>query len=176
MFERFTKSARGAVIEAQQIARDTATRTIDTRHVAAALAHSDPHVRAAVAALGADPDQVATRITAELRGDGLDADALAAVGIDLDEVRDRTDAVFGKGALDGAARRRGRLPFSNDAKKALELALREAIRLDARRIRGEHLVLGIVRADCPGRDALAATGVDPVALRRILEDPGTRSA
>lgn len=176
MFERFTQSARAAVIEAQQVARETANRTVDTRHVAAALVRSDPHVRAAVEASGADPDRVATRITAELRADGLDADALASVGIDLDKVRERTDAVFGKGALDGAARRRSHLPFGNDAKKALQLALREAIRLDARRIGGEHLLLGIIRADCPGRDALAAAGVDTVALRRTIEDPGARSA
>ncbi|HEX2403606.1 MAG TPA: Clp protease N-terminal domain-containing protein, partial [Acidimicrobiia bacterium] len=39
----------------------------------------------------------------------------------------------------------GHLPFSIDAKKVLELALREAIRSGDRRIRTEHILLGILR-------------------------------
>jgi ATP-dependent Clp protease ATP-binding subunit ClpA len=64
-------------------------------------------------------------------------------------------------------------------KKALELALREAIRLKHRTIDGRHLVLGMLRAECPARGSLVSAGVDPARLRAALEtqgSPGAKSA
>lgn len=63
-----------------------------------------------------------------------DADALRSVGIDLDEVRRNVEDAFGPGALDRGvpdAHRSGtrHIPFTRDAKRALELSLREAIHL-----------------------------------------------
>lgn len=178
MFEQFSKSARAAVTTTQNVARATGTRRIDTRHLLVALLNSDPEVREAINRVGANPDQVASKVTDGLRESGLDAGALASVGIDLNEVRARTDAVFGEGALDGASRPKGHLPFTKDAKKALELALRETIRLSARRIDGGHLLLGILRAESTGHHALFGAGIDPRALRRAVEgqDPGEQSA
>jgi hypothetical protein len=46
----------------------------------------------------------------------------------------------------------GHIPFSPRAKKVLELALRESLRLKNREIRGEHILLGMIREG----DGLAA--------------------
>jgi ATP-dependent Clp protease ATP-binding subunit ClpA len=171
MFERLTQEARAAVAAAQQVARDTGSRSIDTRHVLVALAEGPGPAHDALGATGADARAIAAQARADLRAGGLDADALAGLGIDLDAVRQRADAVFGAGAMDRAGRAPGsRIPFAPDAKKALELALRETIRLKQKSIHGDHLLLGLLRADCPGRALLVAAGVDVDALRTALEE------
>lgn len=172
MFERFTKEARATVIAAQEVARDTGSRTVDTRHVLVALADSTGPASRALDEVGVDRDDLAAGVRDALRAGGLDGGALAALGIDLDAVRARADAVFGPDALEAAGRSPGHIPFGPDAKKALQLALREAVRLKQRSIDGGHLLLGILRADSPARGALADAGVDLEALRRALEgDP-----
>ncbi|WOQ15810.1 Clp protease N-terminal domain-containing protein [Raineyella sp. W15-4] len=101
-----------------------------------------------------------------LRSGGLDADALASLGVDLEQVRWQADAVFGPGALDRAGRTRAGQPrFDRRAKKALELALREAFRLKDRSIESRHLCLGLLRADGSGQALLEKSGVDPATLR-----------
>jgi ATP-dependent Clp protease ATP-binding subunit ClpA len=176
MFERFTKEARTAVVDAQRVARDAGSRSVDTRHLLVALLEAPGPVPRAFREVGADADAVAASLRDDLRAGGLDADALASLGIDLDAVRRRTDAVFGPQALDRAGRTpRGHVPFTPDAKKALELALREALRLGHRGIRSSHLLLGILRAESPGRTHLAHEGVDGDALRRVVEEQ-TRAA
>jgi ATP-dependent Clp protease ATP-binding subunit ClpA len=179
MFERFSREARGAVIGAQQVAREAASRTIDTRHVLVALAEGVGPAATALRNAGVDLDRFTTALFSELTAAGLDPEALASLGIDLAEVRERTDAVFGAGALDRVGHSPGHIPFTRDAKKALELALRETLRLEQKTIDGRHLLLGILCADCPGRDALTDWGIDLDELRRALEDldaPGSRSA
>ena len=176
MFERFTKDARTAVVGAQQVARETGSRGIDTRHVLVALVERPGRVKRTIRQAGADVEWLVARTRADLRAGGLDGDALASLGIDLDVVRRKADAVFGADALERAGRPpRGNVPFRPDAKKALELALREAVRQGSRSIRSEHLLLGILRAESPGRAVLQGAGVDVVALRRSLDeqaDPG----
>ncbi|QAY71807.1 hypothetical protein ET471_09105 [Xylanimonas protaetiae] len=179
MFERFTQDARLAVIEAQTVARETRSTQIDTRHLLAVLLEADGPARSAVTGAGLDAGDVARRARATIASeDDLDGAALAALGIDLDAVREKADAVFGEGALDrassaGRTGRRGHLSFTQDAMKAIELALREAIRLKAKTIETRHLLLGILRADSPGGRILAAaaaeSGVDLPALRNALE-------
>jgi len=178
MFEKFTKEARAAVVEAQQVARETRSATIDTRHLLAALVGDAGPAADALRAAGLDPDDVVARARRSIAsGEPLDAGALAAVGVDLEEIRRRTDEVFGAGALDRAGARgprRGKhVPFTDDAKKSLELALREAVRLKDRGIDGGHLLLGVLRADCPGRrvlsDAASAADTDLAAVRVAVE-------
>ena len=96
---------------------------------------------------GSTRQRLARDLRGELRSGGLDAEALASVGIDLEAVRESADAVFGKGALDRAGRApvKGHIPFTADAKKVLELALREAVRLRTNRIDGAMLLLGMLR-------------------------------
>ena len=121
-----------------------------------------------------------------------DAEALRDLGIDLDAVRRRAEELFGPGALDRPLddgpdrwwrRGRGGAPdptgegcvrprFSAEAKKALELALREAIRLDSREIALEHVVLGVVRADGAATRLVTALGVEPADVRRAVLDLG----
>lgn len=80
-----------------------------------------------------------------------DADALRLIGIDLRAVRDKVDRTFGLGTFDNATpksgrrrRRRGRIPFTKPAKKALELSLREALAHKDNYIGCEHIILGIL--------------------------------
>lgn len=183
MFERFTRDARDVVIEAQVQARAAGTPSIDTRHLLLVLASRPGAASAALTGVGVDMGTLVTRLRTERAPGGLDADALAAVGIDLDAVRERADAVFGEGALDRplGRPRRAHLPFTADAKKTLELALREAIRLRESAIDSRHLLLGLLRATgSPGRRALERSlgdaGVPPARLQAALEEPQARAS
>ena len=83
-----------------------------------------------------------------------DAEALATLGIDLDEVRRQVEEAFGPGALERTRRparrrrwlRRATSRSRKDAKKVLELALREAMRLKHNYIGSEHILLGMLHA------------------------------
>jgi ATP-dependent Clp protease ATP-binding subunit ClpA len=178
MFERFTQPARTAVRDAVVTAEQLRTDAVDTRHLVVALAEgaAGGPVAAALRSVGVEPTDVAARARAAIAaGETLDGEALASLGIDLDAVRDRADAVFGPGALERAARPRLRRtrPFAADAKKALELSLREAVRLGDRGIDAPHLLLGVLRADSPGGRVVVAlareAGSDLVAVREALE-------
>jgi ATP-dependent Clp protease ATP-binding subunit ClpA len=174
MFERFTKDARSAVVDAQLVARDAHSDQIDSRHLLVALAESTGPARSALADGGLDVTELITRARASIEaGDALDPAALAAVGIDLDEVTRRTEATFGEGALTRAGRilrgRRKHVPFTPDAKKSLELALREAIRLGSKEISGGHLLLGMTRGESPARRILSDAGADVERVRHLAE-------
>jgi ATP-dependent Clp protease ATP-binding subunit ClpA len=175
MFERFSTEARAAVVEAQTVARQVGTASIDTRHLLVALAEAPGPALDALRTAGLDPATVAADARSDLASGGLDTEALASLGIDLDSVRRQADATFGTGALERAGRkhRKGHIPFMPDAKKALELSLREAIRLKDPGIDGGHLLLGILRADCPAGRVLEAAlhdaGTDLPALRAAVE-------
>ncbi len=178
MFERFTSDARSAVVDAQLVARQARSRSIDSRHVLVGLADADGRAGAALDAVGVDRDAMAARLRAQLSEAGLDAAALASLGIDLDAVRRRADQVFGVGSLDRATARgrRGHIPFTSDAKKSLELALREAVRAGASSIHDGHLLLGILRnagtaAELELSRSLAAAGTDAEALRAAVDHP-----
>jgi ATP-dependent Clp protease ATP-binding subunit ClpC len=77
----------------------------------------------------------------------------------------------------GGAGRSIHLPFSAAAKKALELSLREAVRLGERQIDDDHLLLGLLRAgDGTAVALLDRLGVDAAGLRRDIETRHRRSA
>lgn len=174
MFERFTKPARDAVAAAQTYGTELGHERIGDDHLLLAIG-SSAGSSAARALAEAGVDAAALRAEIERAHGRLgndDADALSTLGIDLDAVRSKVEEVFGTGALDsGKPRRRlgGHIPFTKDAKKVLELSLREAIRLKDRSIGTEHILLGILRAEGEGHAALQALGVDAAALRRALE-------
>lgn len=179
MFERFTKDARSAVVDAQQVARATHSDQIDSRHLLVALTEAEGPARTALADGGLDVTELAARARARIEaGDALDPAALAAVGINLDEVTRRTEETFGEGALTRAGRilrgRRKHIPFTPDAKKSLELALREAVRLGSKEIHGGHLLLGLTRAESPARSILSDAGADLERVRHLAE--GTSKA
>ena len=87
MFERFTKEARAAVVGAQAVARDTGSRSIDTRHLLLVLAEQPGSAQRALRAVGADLEALAATVRADLWAGSLDGNALAGLGIDLDAVR-----------------------------------------------------------------------------------------
>ena len=161
MFERFTGEARDAVTFGVEEANAVGADHIGAEHLLLGAVRSPETVASrALAPLGVDH----ARLRAAVRGlpsGALDADALAGVGIDLDAVRAQVEAEFGPGALDAGAApasSSGRKPLAAEAKKLLELALREAVRLKHRRIDTGHLLLAVVRLDDP-RAARALDGL-----------------
>jgi ATP-dependent Clp protease ATP-binding subunit ClpA len=174
MFERFTKPARDAVTAAQTYATELGHDRIGDDHLLLAIGPgTDSTAARALAEAGVAAAALRTEVErAHGRLGDDDADSLSTLGIDLDAVRSKVEEVFGAGALDnGKPRRRlgGHIPFTKDAKKVLELSLREAIRLKDRSIGTEHILLGILRAEGEGHAALRALGVDVAALRHALE-------
>ncbi|QHT56513.1 hypothetical protein GXP71_10800 [Cellulomonas sp. H30R-01] len=172
MFERFTHDARLAVEQAQAVARRLGADHIGSEHVLlGSVAQGDAVARRALARAGVEPAALERAVRAQST-DTLDAEALAGLGIDLDAVREQVEATFGEGALDAPAPggRRGHLPFDADAKKLLEVSLREAVRLKHRRIDTGHLLLAAARLDTAGSGrALRAAGVDRDAVERAVQ-------
>ena len=62
------------------------------------------------------------------------------------------------------------MPFSERGKKALELALREAISLGHNYIGTEHVLLALVRGDGAAHDVLVGRGVRLDVARVIVEE------
>jgi ATP-dependent Clp protease ATP-binding subunit ClpA len=172
MFERFTDGSRLVVRLAQEEARRSRDPFIGTEHLLVALL-DEGHGPAAQALIerGLDVADLRRRIAglAGQRGDGLDPEALATLGIDLDQVRRATEASFGPGALEATGRKpvkEGHIPFSKRAKKALELSLREALRLGHKYIGTGHILLGLLReGEGLAAHALVDAGVDLADLR-----------
>jgi ATP-dependent Clp protease ATP-binding subunit ClpA len=198
MFERFSEQAREAVVHAQEEARALRHGYIGTEHLLLGVVRQTGVASRALLRLGIDIQAVRSDVIREVgmgptAGHDPDAEALRAIGIDVDEVRRQVEEAFGPGALDqpvrGRRRRRrcdpipgplgGRVPFTPRAKKALELSLREAMRLGDPSIGTEHVLLGIVREERGlGAHILAARGAQPWhvqdAIRRELgtgDDP-----
>jgi ATP-dependent Clp protease ATP-binding subunit ClpA len=187
MFERFTADCRRVVVLAQEEARTLRSPTTGSQHLLLGLLGLRDD--AAVHLLRDAGLDLPTARSAVQRlhgtfGPELDAEALDTIGIDLDAVREKVEAAFGVGALSGAVgpgdrRRRGgrdvprgHLPFTPDAKKALELSLREALALKSREIRPGHLLLGLLRDEnAPAARVVREHGLDTAALRA-----GIRSA
>ncbi len=186
MFERFTEDARQLVVQAQAEARDLGHGRIGTEHLLLATLRDGSPLRDVVERLGVTRQRVRQDLASRSEpGAGAPGAALRDLGIDLDEVRRRVEASFGPGALDAAPgrrrllfRRRGRsgghIPFTAEAKKALEQSLRESLELRSGNIRAEHVVLGILHSDGPVTSLLHRLGVPPEgvrrAVRRRLED------
>jgi ATP-dependent Clp protease ATP-binding subunit ClpA len=175
VFERFCRRARSAVVFAQQEARELGHPSVGTHHVLLGILDEPESVAAGVLrGLGVEAaemrDEVRRFVEREQAGfTDEDADALRSVGIDLGEVRRMVEEAFGPGALDRGApggRRRGHIPFTRGAKKALELALREALQLGHNYIGTEHLLLGLVRDErCSAARILAARGFGSERVR-----------
>jgi hypothetical protein len=109
MFERFTDTARHAVVQAQHDARRLGHNYIGCEHLLLAAAATGEPAGAVLRDHGVTPERVEAEILRTIgRGQtagplsGLDPQALASIGIDLDVVRARIEAAFGPGALTGA--------------------------------------------------------------------------
>ncbi|MGW4742090.1 Clp protease N-terminal domain-containing protein [Nocardia xishanensis] len=161
MFERFSKSARTAVVIAQEDARELRSPSIEVEHVLLGLlTQAEPELKALLADAGLTREGVLSALNAEGHAEPLgaeDAEALRSIGIDLDAVRESLEAGFGEDVLDrplpeprrGLLGRQwygGHIPFTKDAKKVLELSLREALARKDKSIESGHVLLGILRA------------------------------
>ena len=177
MFERFTRKARTVVETATAHAQEDAARETRPEHLLRALLDDETCLAVQVLVrAGAPLEELRAELTraGHKYVDGLDdddAEALQAIGIDLDEVVRRIDRNLG-----GPSTRRRRPPFSRGAKKALQLALREAIALRHNYIGTEHLLLGLARGeDRVVADTLGAFGIERAALRAAVADAVRRA-
>lgn len=162
MFERFSRSARLAVVVAQEEARELRSPRIDVEHLLLGLLAQSEQGVPALLAEQAGLTRASVRqalvdegASAPLGAD--DAEALRSIGIDLDAVRESLEASFGADALDRAQppQRRGlfgrdwtagHIPFTREAKKVLELSLREALARKDKSIESGHMLLAVLRA------------------------------
>lgn len=96
---------------------------------------------------------------------GLTARVLTAEGVSPDQVRASVGSALGPGQ--GATA--GHIPFSTDAKKVLELSLREAIRSQSDHIGEQHILLGLLRDEKSlGAKTLAELGIDRRHVERDI--------
>jgi ATP-dependent Clp protease ATP-binding subunit ClpA len=115
MFQKFTERARQVVVFAQLEARDLRHNYIGTEHLLLGLLREE---------------------------EGVAARVLVSLGVTTDAVRDQVARLIGVGDEPPQA---GQVPFTPRAKKALELALREALSLGHNYIGTEHVLLGVAR-------------------------------
>lgn len=186
MFEPFTQRARAVVLRAQEEARRLDAPLVGTEHLLLGLLHDGQSLAVAVLRdAGVQADDLRTRIEQEAGpgsrafGEG-DAAALREIGIDLAAVVARIEESFGPGALREPPPAPRRWPwgrrydgsrFSPRAKKVLELALREAVRLRHNYIGTEHLLLGLLReGNGLAAQVLTRAGLDLDDLRRRVFD------
>jgi ATP-dependent Clp protease ATP-binding subunit ClpA len=170
MFERFTAASRDVIVRAmgEAVALDSAA--IGTGHMLLALLDERAGPAAAsLRAAGLSHDQVRdlVRRRLPLLFDDEDAKALESVGVNLNAVLTRIAESFGPDALAGHGRG-SRIRLDAEAKTALRHALRETIARQDRRIEPQHLLLGLLAAECAATLVLADAGVDSDGLRADL--------
>jgi ATP-dependent Clp protease ATP-binding subunit ClpC len=139
MFQRFTERARQVPVLAQEEARSFGHDFIGTEHLLLGLLREE--------------DGLAARVLA--------ARVLADLGVTVEHVRARVREIVGSGEPGQAT---GQIPFTARAKRALEVALREALGMGHNHIGTEHLLLGVVQDD----EAVAA-----VIMRELGADADT---
>jgi len=187
MFERFTEAARYAVVGAQTYAREFRHSEIGAEHVLLGLLDDGQGVAARVLhGLGVEDQAVRDQVASF---GSPDSEALKSIGIDLDEVRRQAEKTFGPGALDRPRRQREglfghrfageHLPFTREAKSALQLSLREAAARKDSYIGSEHLLLGLLTTEqhsAPGILSRLGVTADPDDVRSRIADELRRSA
>lgn len=149
MFERFTESARAAVIDAREQAEALHDGAVGVEHLLLGVLHV--------------PGRAAAEV---LRSRGVTEDALRSRFSELvgdRSVRERFPVPPGF-----------HLPFTPRAKEALELALRESLALGTDWIGPEHLLLGISRQEehVAMRILRDGWGLSPEMIRgAVIESP-----
>lgn len=148
MFERFTERARQVVTLAQEESKrddDLAHPMITTGHFLLALRREE--------------ESVASRV-------------LIAMGYDYDKLRGGLPKVSGEKVPEdvlASSEAEGRVPFTTQAKRVLELSLREALSLGHNYIGTEHLLLGILRhGDGDAIAAFVGDGHAPADVREAV--------
>lgn len=158
MPERFDREAALALKAGMACARRQAALEVGGEHLLVGITEVPGRVATTLAELGVDAGRLEDAVSRGVH----DARLLAGLGIDLAAVqREVGDRL--------AIRWRTRRPrMRTDVKQALEASLVQGRCLGARRIRGEHLLLGLLDASVAARELLLALDIDPTALRRTL--------
>jgi hypothetical protein len=112
---RFTERARHAVVAANEVAREHRHDYLGTEHLALGVLHMN---------------------------ESFAAKAVEAAGISLDRAREAVEAALMPARVDHDPG--SRVPFTRYAGKAMELTLREALRLGHNYIGTEHMLLGLL--------------------------------
>jgi ATP-dependent Clp protease ATP-binding subunit ClpC len=140
MFQRFTDRARRVVVLAQHEARKLDHDYIGTEHILLGLIDE---------------------------GQGVATTALTSMGISLEDMRQAVQDTIGRGAQPPES---GHIPFTPQAKKVLELSLRESMQLGHEYIGTEHILLALIREGGGAAQLLAGAGVDlDRARQQVIE-------
>jgi ATP-dependent Clp protease ATP-binding subunit ClpA len=132
MFERFSKTAREVVKQAQELAAAEGATSVEAHHLLIAAAEArDSDTAASLSHLGINGQTIDEARAREFRK------ALTSVGIDTS-----SQAPLGSSRL-----RRSTPRFGQSAKLVLQRTIEEATNANAPRITERHLVLGIVSAE-----------------------------
>ena len=145
MFGRFTDEARRVLDLALDEARTLNSNRVGTEHILLGLVQER---------------------------DGIAAEALDLVGISLDAVRQQIERITGQGHEAPAPSHQ---QYTLLAKRALDMALREALQLGHHHIGTEHILLGLLReGEGPAAQVLIELGADLKLVRqqvlRLLDD------
>ena len=154
MFERFTPAAKAVLVEAQDLAIELGADYIGSGHILyGCAAGREPTAGQVLRACGITEAPIRKLLprTVEAPGDEIDLEALRVIGIDYEGVRAAVNENFGQGALESAPDRRAssakfrKPPFTPQAKRSLELALRVVIELRHHQVEPGHILLGLLR-------------------------------
>ncbi len=161
IFNRFTRETRACVEAAVEEARVLGHDTVGDEDLLMGILRNDEGTgAAALSSLGV------TLEGARDESERMLSDALSSIGISFEEIRRESGEVFDMSIPDDR-----RIPFSPRAKKVLERALREAVRLRDNHLGTEHVLLGILRnEDGTAVRMLARLGVAPEALEDRLRE------
>jgi hypothetical protein len=91
------------------------------------------------------------------------AKAVVAAGVGLDALREAAAAALPAGVADPPAL----VPYGPDARKALEVTIREALRLGHNYVGTEHILLALVETGSPD-GPLASVGLDKATAERFV--------
>jgi ATP-dependent Clp protease ATP-binding subunit ClpC len=155
IFNRFAKEARACVQAAVEEARALGHDSVGDEDLLLGILRVDEGMAAeALSSLGV------TIEAAREESERMASDALSSVGIFLEDIRREAGDAFDVRIPEGR-----RIPFSPRAKRVLERALREAVRLRDNRIGTEHVLLGILEnEDGTAVRMLSRLGVSPEAV------------
>jgi len=153
MFERFSREAKQVVLIALGAAQRLGAEQVEPEHLLLGLAEGSTPAARAIAEAGMDAATISATIEADLIA------MLEVVGVPASVV-DATPA----------APRADRPGFGVHGRRALEQALREAVRRHERRLGAEHVLLGTLHAPSPTlARVLARLDVEPARLTALVD-------
>ncbi len=167
IFNRFAREARACVEAAVGEARTLGHDSVGDEDLLLGILRADEGVASeALSSLGVNLE------AAREESESMTAEALAYVGISLENIRREAGENLDMRLPEGR-----RIPFSPAAKKALEGALAEAMRLRDNRIGAEHVLLGILNnADGVAVRMLSRMGVPTTVVEERLSELRGRAA